>query len=189
MPLRRDFSDLLSQLASRRGLFSPIGFESDRRLAKAVAPSLVAAAGGRLGAGARSRGTVAAALAAATGGVRSEQVRGAFGLRKEDVARAGALERQEVATGGLVDVATIGAGAVTEKARIEAKAAGDLLTRVEALEKTTFPTGPATDETAALAGEADTPAAKKAEKRRKALKEHEAILGRYRERDIDDMPF
>jgi hypothetical protein len=189
MPLGRDFADLLNQLQSRRGLFSPLAFESDRRLAKAVAPSLVAAAGGRLGAGARSKGTVAAALAAAGGGIRSEQIRGAFGLKKEDIARAGALERQKVATEGLVDVATIGAGATTRKAEIEAKAAGDLLTRIESLEKTIFPAAPATGETAALAGEADTPAERKAKKRREALKEHEAILGRYRERDIDDMPF
>ena len=78
---------LLNQLASGGGLFSPITpFHSQKRLARAVAPALVGAAGGVRQAGLRGGYGLRSALAQARGGVARESMAGKYGLKAARVA-------------------------------------------------------------------------------------------------------
>ena len=86
-----DISKLLSDLQSGSGIFSPISpFRSEKRLARAVGPAVVAAAGGVQRQGIASAGAIQQTGISTKGGIIQE------GMQQE-----GAAERQEIQEEGL----------------------------------------------------------------------------------------
>lgn len=171
-------ANLLQDIRHRTGLFSPLAFRSERFLARAAAPAVIAAAGGVRQAGIRGKSDTRSALAAALGAIEQSRIGRLGAMERQRLMSETDIEKQKIASEGLRKVAEEQGYQDIEKTKLEldfygseterARRAGNIPTVATLLEEIRKGSGQATGEEDT---EVATPVPETLEQKKKRKKE------------------